>query len=101
MGERLMIGLTAGAVALLAAVARADTLTDLPEKILSQCGLTSGGLVVGLVYFASQLATTRKKWEARETEWTKIFTTQSAIHEKDAVLNAKLEGVLLAVQHKR
>lgn len=101
MDGRLMIGLTAGAIGLLAAVARADTLTDFPEKILSQCGLTSGGAVIGLIYFASQLATTRKKWEAREVEWLKIFTTQNAAHEKDAVLNAKLEGVLLAVQHKR
>jgi hypothetical protein len=82
---------------------------DIAGKIVSQCGLVSGLLVIAVAWLALQLAKTRAAWEAdraameklRESDRAalmKIIEDSSAAYENLAVSHAKLEGMLLAVQ---
>ncbi len=87
-------------------------LSDLPAKILSQCGLVSAILVVAVSWLAWQLAKTRAAWEADRAEMGKLREADRAAmlkivdsgndaYELLAVSHAKLEGILLAVQSRR
>ena len=80
------------------AVAAEDLVTDLPGKILSQCGLVSGLLVAAVVYLASQLAKTRAAWESDRSGMAKLIESQNVAYEKLAVSSAKLEGIVLSLQ---
>lgn len=73
-------------------------LGDLPAKLLSQCGLVSGVLVVAIVWLALQLAKARASWEADRVGMLKMYNEQTIALEKVATSNAKLEGILMAVQ---
>jgi hypothetical protein len=87
-------------------------LTDLPSKIISQCGLVSALLVCAVSWLAWQLAKTRAAWETDRTEMTKlreadrsamlkIIEAGNDAYESLAVSHAKIEGMLLAVQARR
>lgn len=72
-------------------VARAQGVGDIPDKLMSQCGIASALLVAAVIYLAASNAKTRSAWE----EDRKMM---AASYEKLAVSNAKLEGMVLAVQ---
>lgn len=72
-------------------IARADGIGDLPEKLLSQCGIASALLVAAVIYLAASNAKTRTAWE----EDRKLM---ASAYEKLAVSNAKLEGIVLTLQ---
>ncbi len=84
-------------------------LADLPAKLVSQCGLISGMLVIAVAWLAWQLAKTRAAWESDRAEMTrlretdrqsvqKIIEAGHAAYDKLAVSHAKIEGMLLAAQ---
>lgn len=74
------------------------SLADLPDKLLSQCGIVNAVLVTGIVWLAMQLAKTRASWETDRAGMLKMHSEQTVALEKVATSNAKLEGMLLAVQ---
>jgi hypothetical protein len=73
-------------------------LTDLPAKLLSQCGIVTAVLVIGIVWLALQLAKTRASWETDRAGMMKMFQEQNAAFDKIAISHAKLEGMLFALQ---
>lgn len=68
-----------------------DLGVQLSEKILSQCGIASGLLVVAVVYLAVSNAKTRSAWEVDRAGMIKSY-------EQLAVSHAKLEGIVLSFQ---
>lgn len=75
-------------------MARAQGVSDIPDKLMSQCGIASALLVAAVIYLAASNAKTRSAWE----EDRKMMASS---YEKLAVSNAKLEGMVLAVQTTR
>lgn len=78
----------------------ADILTEIPEKIFSQCGLVAVLLVVGILYLAAQLAKTRAGWEADRTRLMQVIGSQNTSYDNLALSNARLEGIMLAFQQR-
>lgn len=72
----------------------AELLHELPEKILSQCGLVSALLMAAVVWLAVQLARTRAAWE----DVMKIVAVQNTTHENVARSRAKLKGIVSAIR---
>lgn len=87
------VAFIAGAVAvwIVPIVARAQGVSDIPDKLMSQCGIASALLVAAVIYLAASNAKTRSAWE----EDRKLMASS---YEKLAVSNAKLEGMVLGVQ---
>jgi len=90
------IGISIGAVLnwIIPIVARAQSVSDLPDKVLSQCGIASALLVAAVIYLATNNARTRSAWE----EDRKMM---AASYDKLAVSHAKLEGIVLTLQTHR
>lgn len=82
-------------------IAPADLISDIPEKVLSQCGIVAGLLVVAVIWLAMQLAKTRAAWEADRAAMMQIIRSQNTSYDNLAVSHSKLEGILLAVQQRR
>lgn len=78
----------------------ADLLSEIPEKILSQCGLVSALLVIAVIWLTIQLAKTRASWEQDRSEMMDIARLQNESFDNLVVSNAKLEGMLLAFQRR-
>jgi len=78
-----------------------DLGTELPERILNQCGIASGLLISGVIYLALQLAKTRAGWEADRSGMMRIIEGQNDAYETLAASHAKMEGILLALQASR
>lgn len=72
-------------------VARAQSVSDLPEKVLSQCGIASALLVAAVIYLAASNAKTRSAWEEDRR-------LMAGSYEKLAISSAKLEGIVLTLQ---
>lgn len=75
-----------------------EGLSDLPAKLLSQCGLVSGILVAAVIWLALQLAKARQVSETDRATFVKMMNEQNVAYEKMAVSHSKLEGMLLALQ---
>jgi len=75
-------------------IAKADSLSDLPEKVLSQCGIASALMVAAIIYLAASNAKTRSAWEEDRR-------VMAASYDKLAVSHAKLEGMVLTLQTRR
>lgn len=82
-------------------IANADVFADLPEKILSQCGLVTGLLVAALVWTTRQLAKERADREAERAQLMQVIRAQNTSYDNLAVSHAKLEGILLAANKRR
>ena len=74
---------------------------DIPDRILTQCGLASGLLVSAVIYLALQLAKTRAGWESDRSGMMRIIEGQNDAYETLAQSHAKMEGILLALQASR
>lgn len=78
----------------------AESISDIPDKVLSQCGLVSGLLVAAVIWLAVQLAKTRAAWEADRGTMTNIIEDLNTSYGNLAVSHAKQEGILLALRGK-
>lgn len=76
----------------------ADIISDLPERIINQCGVVSGLLISAVIYLALQIAKTRAGWESDRSSMMKIIEGQNDAYEALAVSHAKLEGLIIAFQ---
>lgn len=81
--------------------ARADLLSELPEKLFSQCGLVSLILFAGVVYFAGTTAKARTGWTDDRAGMMTIIRSQDESVNKLSVAYAKLEAILLATIQRR
>lgn len=73
-------------------------LSDLPARLLSQCGLVTAVLVIGIVWLAVQLAKTRAGWETDRAGMMKLYAEQNAAYDKIAASHNKLEGMLYGLR---
>ncbi len=78
----------------------ADIFTELPDRIISQCGLVSGLLVAAVVYLAVQLAKTRAGWEQDRANMMNVIRAHEASYTNMAASHAKLEGMLLTLRQQ-
>lgn len=69
-------------------------LSDLPEKILTQCGLVTAVSWVIIVWLAAQLAKTNSRRESDRSESSEAL-------KKMIEANSKLEGMIFAMQLNR
>lgn len=81
--------------------AMADAISDIPDKILSQCGLVSGLLVAAVIWLAVQNAKTRAAWEADRAGMREIIEDFTQSYNNLAVSHAKQEGILLALKAQK
>jgi hypothetical protein len=72
-------------------------LSDLPAKLLSQCGLVSAVLIVAVVWLALQLAKARDGWEKDRAGMLKMMAEQNSAYDKIAISHAKIEAVLFSM----
>lgn len=79
----------------------ADVFTELPIKILSECGLVSGLLATGIIWLAIQLAKNRAACEADRASMMQILRAQDSSYSNLATAHAKLEGMVLGIDKKR
>lgn len=76
----------------------ADAIGELPDRILSQCGLVSGLLVAAVIWLAVQLAKTRAAWETDRQGMKDVIEDLNTSYNNLAVSHAKQEGILLALR---
>jgi hypothetical protein len=74
---------------------------DLPARVLTQCGLVSGLLMVAIIYLAIELAKARALSETDRASYVKLLNEQTAAQRELAIANAKLEGMLFAIENKK
>lgn len=87
-------------LAVVPTIAMADSISDIPDRVLSQCGLVSGLLASAVVWLAVQNAKTRAAWETDRSALTNIIEDLNTSYNNLAVSHAKQEGILLALQRK-
>lgn len=76
-------------------------LSELPEKVLTQCGLVTLVLLVAILWLASQLAKAHSGWEADRASMLKNSQEQNAAYERMASAHAELRGIVLSMQMAR
>lgn len=76
----------------------AESFSELPDKILSQCGLVSALLVAAVIWLATQLAKTRAAWEADRIGMKTVIGDLNTSYNNLAVSQAKQEGILLSIR---
>lgn len=75
-------------------------LTDLPAKLLSQCGIVTAVLLAGIVWLAVKLASAQKQSETDRASFMKLYNDQTSAYEKLAIASAKTETLLFALQSR-
>lgn len=75
----------------------ADILTEIPEKIFSQCGLVSALLAFAVIWLAIQLAKTRVGWETDRAGMMQVIRSQNTSYENLVISHSKLESVFLRI----
>jgi hypothetical protein len=73
-------------------------LAEIPAKLLSQCGIVTAILVIGIVWLALQLAKTRADWEKDRAGMMKMYAELISAGEKTSVSLGTIQGMLIAVQ---
>lgn len=87
--------------ALLLASDAIPNIGDLPEKLLTQCGLVTLVLLCGIFWLAAQLAKAHAGWEADRAGMLKNNKEQADAYEKMAAAHAELRGIVLSMQMAR
>lgn len=80
------------------AMSNIPVLSELPERLLSQCGLVTLVLLAGIVWLSAQLAKTRAGWETDRAGMMKLYAEQNDAYEKIAISHAKLEGMIYGIR---
>ena len=76
-------------------------LSELPEKILTQCGLVTAISWIVILWLASQLAKAHAGRESDRASMLKVFNEQTAAYEKVSAAHAELKGMVVAIQMQR
>lgn len=84
-----------------ALVTQADIMTELPEKVFSQCGIVSGTFAFFAFLFAGQSAKRQKAWDEDRAGMMRLIFAQDERDLKVTETISEVKGMLLAVRNKR